>query len=36
MLRPLRKLFGLFERIFLLTTNVWFAIAAGLLLSRLS
>lgn len=36
MLRPLRRLFGLFERIFLLTTNVWFALAAGLLLSRLA
>ncbi len=36
MLRPLRRLFGLFERIFLLTTNIWFALAAGLLLSRLS
>ena len=36
MVRPLRRTFGLFERIFLLTTNVWFAIAAGLLLSRLS
>jgi hypothetical protein len=36
MLGPLRRLFGLFERIFLLTTNVWFALAAGLLISRLS
>lgn len=36
MLRPLRRLFGVFERVFLLTTNVWFALAAGLLLSRLS
>jgi hypothetical protein len=36
MLRPLRGLFGLFERIFLLATNVWFTVAAGLLISRLS
>jgi hypothetical protein len=36
MLRPLRRIFGLFERIFLLTTNVWFAVAALLLISRLS
>jgi hypothetical membrane protein len=36
MFRPARKLFGLFERIFLLTTNIWVALAAGLLLSRLS
>jgi hypothetical protein len=36
MFRPLRKIFGLFERIFLLTTNIWFALAAGLLISRLS
>jgi hypothetical membrane protein len=35
MLRPLRRIFGLSERIFLLTTNVWFALAAGLLISRL-
>jgi hypothetical protein len=35
MLRPLRGLFGLFERAFLLSTNVWFALAAGLLISRL-
>jgi hypothetical membrane protein len=35
MLRPLRKVFGLFERVFLLTTNVWFALAAVLLISRL-
>jgi hypothetical protein len=36
MLRPLRRIFGLSERIFGLTTNVWFALAAGLLISRLS
>jgi len=36
MLRPLRRVFGLFERIFLLTTNIWFALAAILVLSRLS
>jgi hypothetical membrane protein len=35
MLRPMRKFFGLFERIFLLTTNIWFAVAAGLLITRL-
>ncbi|MCW2525331.1 MAG: hypothetical protein JWM76_191 [Pseudonocardiales bacterium] len=34
MLRPLRRIFGLFERIFLLTSNLWFALAALLLLSR--
>jgi hypothetical protein len=36
MLRPLRKFFGVFERIFLLNTNIWFALAAGLLITRLS
>ena len=36
MVRPLRRVFGLFERIFLLTTNVWFALVAALLISRLS
>lgn len=35
MTRPLRRVFGLFERIFLLTTNVWFALAAILLIGRL-
>jgi hypothetical protein len=35
MLRPLRRLFGVFERVFLLTTNVWFALAAALVISRL-
>jgi hypothetical protein len=36
MLRPLRRVFGLFERIFLLTTNLWFALAALLLISQLT
>jgi Protein of unknown function (DUF998) len=36
MLRPLRRFFGLFERVFLLSTNVWFALAAALVISRLS
>jgi hypothetical membrane protein len=36
MLRPLRRVFGLFERIFLLTTNLWFALAALLLISQLN
>jgi uncharacterized protein DUF998 len=35
MFRPLRRIFGLFERIFLLTTNVWFALVAVLLIIRL-
>ena len=35
MLRPLRKIFGLFERVFLISTNLWFALAAVLLISRL-
>jgi hypothetical protein len=35
MLRPLRRrVFGLFERLFLLTTNVWFLLVAGLLIAR--
>jgi hypothetical protein len=34
MFRPLRRTFGLFERVFLLSTNVWFALAAGLVISR--
>jgi Protein of unknown function (DUF998) len=36
MLAPLRRVFGLFERVFLLSTNVWFALAAGVVISRLS
>jgi len=35
MMRPLRRIFGLFERIFLVTTNIWFALAAILLIDRL-
>jgi len=35
MLRPLRRVFGLFERVFLVTTNIWFALAAILLIDRL-
>ena len=35
MLRPLRRVFGLFERVFLVTTNAWFALAAILIISRL-
>ena len=35
MFRPLRRIFGLFERLFLLSTNVWFALAAILLITRL-
>lgn len=31
---PLRRVFGLFERIFLVTTNIWFALAAILLITR--
>ena len=34
MLRPLRRTFGLFERIFLLTTNIWFVTAALQVISR--
>jgi hypothetical protein len=34
MFRPLRKVFGLFERLFLLTTNIWFILVAILLISR--
>ena len=34
MFRPLRKVFGLFERLFLLTTNVWFIMVALLLIDR--
>jgi len=36
MLRPLRRVFGLFERIFLLTSNVWFLAVAALLVQRAS
>ncbi|MET3808218.1 hypothetical protein ABIB25_005247 [Nakamurella sp. UYEF19] len=28
MLRPLRRIFGVFERLFLLTTNIWFLLVA--------
>jgi hypothetical protein len=34
MVGPLRRVFGLFERLFLLTTNLWFILVAVLLLSR--
>jgi Protein of unknown function (DUF998) len=34
MVRPLRRIFGLFERLFLLTTNVWFILVAVQLLGR--
>lgn len=34
MLRPLRRIFGLFERIFLVTTNVWFLTVAVLLVVK--
>jgi Protein of unknown function (DUF998) len=34
MFRPLRKVFGLFERLFLVTTNVWFILVALLLVQR--
>jgi Protein of unknown function (DUF998) len=34
MVRPLRRVFGLFERLFLLTTNVWFVLVAVLLITR--
>lgn len=34
MLRPLRRIFGLFERLFLLSTNIWFLLAAVLVLYR--
>ena len=36
MIRPLRRVFGLLERIFLLTTNLWFLLVAVLLISRAS
>jgi hypothetical protein len=35
MARPLRRVFGVFERAFLVTTNIWFALAAILLIDRL-
>ncbi len=35
MLRPLRRTFGLFERVFLLTTNIWFILAALLVMTRI-
>jgi hypothetical protein len=31
---PLRRVFGVFERLFLLTTNVWFILVAVLLVTR--
>jgi hypothetical protein len=34
MLRPLRRIFGLFERLFLLTTNIWFVFVALLIFTR--
>lgn len=34
MLRPMRRVFGLFERLFLLTSNVWFVLAEVLLVRR--
>jgi hypothetical protein len=36
MLGPLRRVFGAFERLFLLTTNVWFVLVAVLLITRAS
>lgn len=36
MIRPLRRIFGLFERTFLLATNLWFALAAALLISHMT
>jgi hypothetical protein len=35
MLPQLRRIFGLFERVFLVATNVWFALAASVLITRL-
>jgi hypothetical membrane protein len=35
MFRPLRRIFGLFERIFLVSSNVWFALVAVVLITRL-
>jgi Protein of unknown function (DUF998) len=32
--RPLRTVFGLFERIFLVTTNVWFLLVGALLVAK--
>jgi hypothetical protein len=34
MITPLRRVFGLLERVFLLTTNVWFVLLALLLIAR--
>jgi hypothetical protein len=34
MLRPLRRVFGLFERLFLLTTNIWFILVSLFLLLK--
>jgi hypothetical protein len=34
MFRPLRRVFGVFERAFLLTTNIWFGLVAVLLIAR--
>jgi hypothetical protein len=36
MVGPLRRVFGLFERLFLLTTNIWFVLVAVLLIERAS
>ena len=36
MFRPLRKAFGLFERVFLLASNLWFVLVALLLMSYAS
>jgi len=32
MIPALRRVFGLFERVFLVTTNIWFALAALILI----
>jgi hypothetical protein len=34
MVGPGRRIFGLFERIFLITTNIWFLIAAAVLVTK--
>lgn len=36
MLRPLRRVCGLFERLFLLTTNAWVLVVAALLIARVT
>ena len=36
LLRPLRKVFGLAERLFLVTTNVWFVLVALLVIGRIA